>query len=151
VAVRLAAAQRVEAQQQQRRPQQAAPLQETLAAAVDREMRGCVGTVSGIQRHQDCLDLRNAALEQRLNQALARLQAAMEPPERRVAFGKLRAAWGAYRRRHRDPSRSIRRRRRGKGCGGRRGGPRAGRARLRRRHPQRAARSIGTICGDDPT
>ena len=96
----VAAAQPAPAQQQQRRSAQART--ESLAATVDREMRGCIGTVREVPRYMDCLDRQNAALEQRMNQAVERLQAAMEPPERGAAFGEVQAAWATYRQRHCD-------------------------------------------------
>jgi uncharacterized protein YecT (DUF1311 family) len=85
---------------QQRRAQQPRP--EPLAAAVDREVRGCIGTVREVPRYLECLDRQNAAMEQRMGQALERLQAAMEPPERGAAFGEVQTAWAAYRQRHCD-------------------------------------------------
>lgn len=97
-AICLAAAQPALAQQRRAQPAQ----RETLAAAVDREMRGCIGTVREVPRYMECLDRQNAALEQRLGQAMERLQAAMEPPERGAAFREVQAAWANYRQRHCD-------------------------------------------------
>ncbi|MBW8268257.1 lysozyme inhibitor LprI family protein [Caldovatus aquaticus] len=97
-ALGLSLAPAAQAQQRAARP---AP-RETLAAAVDREMRGCIGTVREVPRYLECLDRQNAALEQRLAQAMERLQAAMEPPERGAAFAEVQAAWAAYRQKHCD-------------------------------------------------